>query len=157
MYVYCRSKYSSDISIYCYTIITLVIVTLYYLWHLSQHKLWSKCIWAPDFINPIHQLRFVMSDCWTSMNNNWWETPTPVVSRAIDTCPCSCGRWQLAKWPRYALIRKQNLVYIYPRCCVIGEYVISLRWWPFWKWRHIGSASQFGDVNIHFSYWDRCQ
>ena len=111
----CRSKYSADIYIYCYTIITLVVVTLYYWWHLSQHKRWSKCIWAPDFINPIHQLRFVMSDCWTSMNNYWWETTTPVISRAIDTCPCSCGRCQLAKWPRYDLIRKQNLVYIYTR------------------------------------------
>ena len=84
IYVYCRYKYSADIYIYCYTIITLVVVTLYYWWHLSQHKRWSKCIWAPDFINPIHQLRFVMSDCWTSMNNYLWETTTvtPVVSRA---------------------------------------------------------------------------
>ena len=103
------------ISIYSYAIMTPVVVTLYYWWHLSEHKLWSKCIWAPDFINHIHQLRFVMRDCWTSMNNYWWETTTSVVPRAIDTCPCRCGRCQLAKWPRYDLIRKQNLVYIYPR------------------------------------------
>ena len=114
-YMYIAGPNTAQTSIYCYTIITPVVVTLYYWWHLSQHKLWSKCIWAPDFINPIHQLRFVMSDCWTSMNNYWWETTTPVVPRAIDTCPCSCGRCQLAKWPRYDLIRKQNLVYINPR------------------------------------------
>ena len=88
---------------------------------------------APYFIHRIHKLRFVLSDCWTSMNNYWWQTPTPVVSTAIDTCPCSCGRWQLAKWPRYDLIREQNLVSIYPRCWVLGENVISLHWWPFWN------------------------
>ena len=115
MYIAGPNTAQTYIYMYCYTIITPVVVTLYYWWHLSQHKLWSKCIWAPDFINPIHQLRFVMSDCWTSMHNYWWETTTPVVPRAIDTCPCSCGRCQLAKWPRYDLIRKPNRVYIYLR------------------------------------------
>ena len=67
--------------------------------------------------------------------------------------------WKMAAYlvTRYDLIRKPNLVSIYPRCWVIGENVIWLRWWPFWKWRHIGRLSHFGDGNIHFSCWDRCQ
>ena len=130
IYVYCRSKYSADISI-CYTIITPVVVTLYYWWHLSQHKLWSKCIWAPHFINPIHQLRFVMSDCWTSMNNYWWETTTPVVPRAIDTCPCSCGRCHLVTLPSDQDMASSE------------SKILSISIW--------------GYGNIHFSYWDRCQ
>ena len=53
--------------------------------------------------------------------------------------------------------RNQNLFSIYPRCGVISENVISFRWRPFGKLRHIGSLSQFGDGGIHFSYWDKSQ
>ena len=41
---------------------------------------------------------FVLSDCWTSMNNYLWQTPTPVVSRVpgtIGTCPCRCFKGNL--------------------------------------------------------------
>ena len=69
------------------------------------------------------------------------QTPIPVVSRAIDTCPCSCGRWELAKWPKIWPHLKAKYCYIDPRWWVIDENVISLRWWPFWKWCHIGSPS----------------
>ena len=64
----------------------------------SAHTIWSKGIWAPDFIHHIHQLRFVLSDCWTSMNNYLWQTPTLVVSRVpgtIGTCPCRCFKSNL--------------------------------------------------------------
>ena len=67
------------------------------------------------------------------------------------------GRWQLAMWPRSDLIRKKYIVSIYPRCWVIDENVILLRWWPFWKWCQIGSPSQFGDCGIHFSCWYKSQ
>ena len=56
------------------------------------------------------------------MNNYLWQTPTPVVSRVpgtIGICPCSCFK------TKNDLIRKQNLVSIYPRCSVLGENVIS--------------------------------
>ena len=124
--------------------------------HLSQHKLWSKGIWVPDFIHHMYQLRFVLSDCWTS-NNNWWQTTNRVVvTRIIDTYPCSCGKMaacQVTKiWPHL-----KNIVSIYPSCWVIDNIAISLRWWPFWKWRHIGSPFQFGDCGIHCSCWYRSQ
>ena len=31
------------------------------------------------------------------------------------------------------------------------------RWRPFWKWRHTGSSSQFGDGGTRFSHWGRSQ
>ena len=46
---------------------------------------------------------------------------------------------------------------IYSRCGVTSENVISLRWRPFWKWRKIGSPSQFSDGGIDFSCWDKSQ
>ena len=127
------SKYSSDISIYCYPIITLqqLVVTLQY--------------WTPFSAQTLEQRHL-------STINNYWLTPIPVVSRVIGSCPCSCGGWEHAKWPISDLIRKQNIVSIYPRCFVIVENVISLSWWPFWKWCHIGSPSQFGDDGTH-SWW----
>ena len=126
---YCRSKYSADIYIYCYTIITLVVVTLYYWWHLSHHKRWSNCIWAPDFINPIHQLRFVMSDCWTSMNNYIDGKQRPLS-------------FQGPLIPAHVAVEDVSLP--------SDQDMTSSE-------SKILSISIRGDGNIHFSYWDRCQ
>ena len=64
---------STDI---CLFLVQMQLIYIYiYTEQLSQHR---------------HQLRFVLSDCWTS-NNYWWKTPIPEVSRAIDTWSCSCG------------------------------------------------------------------
>ena len=54
-------------------------------------------------------------------------------------------------------LRNKNLVSIYPRCWVICENVISLRWRPFWKWRYLGSPSQFSGGGIDFSCLDKSQ
>ena len=110
-------------------------------------------------LNSSHTPAEICSEWLLDLDEQLLMANSNPVSRAIDTCtcPCSCGRWDLAKWPRYELIRKQNIVSIDPRCWVIDENVISLRWWPFWKWCHIGSPSQFGDGGIHFSCWCRSQ
>ena len=79
---------STDI---CLFLVQMQLIYIYiYTEQLSQHKFWSKVFWVPDFIHHMHQLRFVLSDCWTS-NNYWWKTPIPEASRAIDTWSCSCG------------------------------------------------------------------
>ena len=46
-----------------------------------------------------------------------------------------------------------KILSIYPRCGVISENVISLRWWPFWKWRYIGSPSNLVVVALTFHVW----
>ena len=106
---------------------------------------------------------------WPSINDPWnlrdWSFPSIIVrgpavtqnnSQLMHVMNEAVGRWQLAKWPRYDLILK-NIVSIYPSCWVIDNIAISLRWWPFWKWRHIGSPFQFGDCGIHCSCWYRSQ
>ena len=52
-------------------------------------------------------------------------------------------------------LETKNLVFIYSRCWVMCENKISLHWRPFWKWRHVGSPSQFGAGGIHFLFWDK--
>ena len=78
---------------------------------LSQHKFWSKGIWVPDFIHHMHQLRFVLSDCWTS-NNYWWKTPIPEVSRAIDTWSCSCGSDHRLASDHYMTSLKSKILFL---------------------------------------------
>ena len=91
MHVSSSSKKNSDISIYCHPIITLqqVGVTLECWTPFSAKTLETKGILAPDFIHHIHQLRFVLSDCWTS-NNYWWQTPIPGVSRTYNNMKSGC-------------------------------------------------------------------
>ena len=57
---------STDI---CLFLVQMQLIYIYiYTEQLSQHKFWSKGIRIPDFIHHMHQLRFVLSDCWTSNN-----------------------------------------------------------------------------------------
>ena len=157
-YVSYWPKYSSDISIYCYPIITLqqLVVALQY--------------WTPFSVQTLEQIHLStrlhsshtpaeICDCWTSMNNYWWTNYKPCGFKGhwYLSIHVAVGRWQLAMWPRSDLIRKKDIVSIYPRCWVRDENVILLRWWPFWKWCQIGSPSQFGDCGIHLSCWYRSQ
>ena len=53
---------------------------------------------------------FVLSDCWISMNNYLWQTPTDVVSRVpgtIGTCPCSCFKTKI--WPH---LKSKSCLYL---------------------------------------------
>ena len=100
---------STDI---CLFLVQMQLVYIYiYTEHLSRQKLWSKGIWVPDFIHHMHQLRFVLSDCWTS-NNYWWQTPIPEVSRAIDSCSCSCGRDHRLASDHYMTSLKSKILFL---------------------------------------------
>ena len=139
-YVSYWSKYSSDISIYCYPIITIqqLVVTSQYWTPFSTQTIGVK--------TSEHQTSFIAYTSW----DLFWVTagPRTIIDGKLQTlwfqgplipAHVAVGRWQLAKWPRSDLIRKKNIVSIYPRCWVIDEIIISLRWWPFWIWCHIGS------------------
>ena len=156
-YVSYWPKYSSDISIYCYPIITLqqLVVALQYWTPLSVQTLEQRHL--STRLHSSHTPAEIC-DCWTSMNNYWWHyKPCGFKGHWYLPMHVAVGRWQLAMWPRSDLIRKKDIVSIYPRCWVTDENVILLRWWPFWKWCQIGSPSQFGDCGIHFSCWYRSQ
>ena len=152
-YVSYWPKYSSDISIYCYPIITLqqLVVALQY-WtpfsvqtleqrHLST-RLHSSDLWLLDLDEQLLMANYKPG----GFKGHWYLSMHVAV-----------GRWQLAMWPRSDLNQKKDIVSIYPRCWIIDKNVIVLRWWPFWKWCQIGSPSQFGDCGIHFSCWYRSQ
>ena len=82
---------------------------------------------------------------------------TAIFNSELTKSHMDCSVSSLDSSSRKTWFRNQNLVSIYPRCGVISENVISLRWRPFWKWRYIGSPSQFSDGGIDFSCWDKSQ
>ena len=157
-YVYYWPKYSSDISIYCHPIITLQLIScgIAILNTFLSTNFGAK---ASE-----HQTSFITYTSW-----DLWLLDLDEQLLMANYKPCgfkghwylsmhvAVGRWQLAMWPRSDLIRKKYIVSIYPKCWVIDENVILLRWWPFWKLCQIGSPSQFGDCGIHFSCWYRSQ
>ena len=79
-----------------------------------------------------------------------WRPSWIVIERSYSGC-CHCHHW--IQHPRKHGFSHQDIVSIYPRGWVTSRNVfliISRR--PFWKWRHTGSSSQFGDGGTHFSW-----
>ena len=118
LYVSSWSKNSSDISIYCYPIITLQQLVAILNTFLSTN-FGTK---APE-----HQTSLITSASW----DLFWVTSGPQRLLMANSNPGGFkGHWyllmQIAKWSRYDLIRKQNLVSIDHRCWVINENIISL-------------------------------
>ena len=102
---------STDICLFLVQMQLIYIYIYIYTEQLSQHKFWSKGIGVPDCIHHMHQLRFVLSDCWTS-NNYWWKTPIPEVSRAIDTWSCSCGSDHRLASDHYMTSLKSKILFL---------------------------------------------
>ena len=111
--------------------------------------------WTPSSAHTLEQrhlsTRLHSSHAPAEICSEWLldlQTPISEVSRAIDTCSCSCGSDHRLASDHYMTSLKSKILFL-SRCWVIDENVISLRWWPFWKWRSTGSPSQFGDGGIH--------